>query len=446
VIHEKHAPCFPFVEVAMNILMVTNTFTPHVGGVARSVQSYCDAFRRQGHRVLVIAPQFAGAPAEETDVLRFPAVEHFHGSDFSVPLPAPVGLQRTLDAFAPDIVHSHHPFLLGDTALRTAAQRHLPILFTHHTMYERYTHYLPLDSERVRRFVMELAVGYCNLCDAVVAPSTTLADCLRLRGVQRPVEVIPTGIDPEPFAAADGMAFRRAVGIPEDAFVVGYVGRLSAEKNLGFLAQAVARFLRKHHRARFLIAGEGACKQQIEGMFSEQGLRDRLHMLGVLDRSQLAAAYRALDVFVFASQSETQGMVLAEAMAAATPVVAVAASGVRDIVRDGFNGRLLPRENLGDFVGALQGVLELSAVERLELQQGALETSREFSMARSADRMLALYQRLLQHHGKASPEQSRWGAACHRLEEEWKILSNITRALGEALSAEAELQVRENSE
>jgi hypothetical protein len=139
-------------------------------------------------------------------------------------------------------------------------------------------------------------------------------------------------------------------------------------------------------------------------------------------------------------------MVLAEAMAAATPVVAVAASGVRDIVRDGFNGRLLPRENLGDFVGALQGVLELSAVERLELQQGALETSREFSMARSADRMLALYQRLLQHHGKASPEQSRWGAACHRLEEEWKILSNITRALGEALSAEAELQVRETSE
>jgi len=146
----------------MNILMVTNTFTPHVGGVARSVQSYCDAFRQLGHKVLVIAPHFEGAPEHEPDVLRFPAIEHFHGSDFSVPLPAPVGLQSRLDDFAPDIVHSHHPFLLGDTALRAAAKRQLPMVFTHHTMYERYTHYLPIDSERVRRFAIELAVGYCN--------------------------------------------------------------------------------------------------------------------------------------------------------------------------------------------------------------------------------------------------------------------------------------------
>jgi glycosyltransferase involved in cell wall biosynthesis len=430
----------------MKILMATNTFTPHVGGVARSVQSYCDAFRRMGHGVLVIAPHFEGAPPHQPGVLRFPAIEHFHGSDFSVPLPAPVGLHRTLDDFAPDIVHSHHPFLLGDTALRTAAERDLPILFTHHTMYERYTHYLPIDSERVRRFAIGLAVGYCNLCDAVVAPSTTLAGCLRKRGVQSPIEVIPTGIDSRPFEQADGATFRRDNGIPEKAFLVGYLGRLSPEKNLAFLTGAVADFMKKHPRARFLVVGEGPAKEDIQSILKHRQLSDRLHLAGLLERQQLAAAYRAMDVFVFASQSETQGMVLAEAMTAGTPVVAVAAPGVRDIVRDGFNGRLLPKEDQGLFADALDALINFSAEEQRNLRRGALETARSFSMAHSASRMLSLYQRLIIRHGEKMPNPGRWAAARRRMEEEWKILHNITRALGGALTAESGLQPRETNE
>jgi glycosyltransferase involved in cell wall biosynthesis len=430
----------------MNILMVTNTFTPHVGGVARSVQSYSDAFRQLGHRVLVIAPHFEGAPAHEPDVLRFPAIEHFYRSDFSVPLPVPVGMRRRLDEFAPDIVHSHHPFLLGDTALRTAAQRQLPIVFTHHTMYERYTHYLPIDSERVRRFAIELAAGYCNLCDAVVAPSTTLAECLRTRGVHGPVEVIPTGIDPQPFAQADGVAFRRKLGIPEEAFLIGYLGRLSPEKNLVFLARAVAGFMKDHPGTRMLLVGEGPAKVDVQSIFSEYHLSDRLHLVGLLDRPELASAYRAMDGFVFASQSETQGMVLAEAMAAGTPVIAVAAPGVRDIVRDGHNGRLLAKQNADAFMEGLQWLLELSREDRQRLQAGALQTARDFSMSRSADRMLALYQRLIAGHSKVPSNHKRWLAARHRLEEECKILHNITHALAEALRAEPGLQPRENSE
>ncbi|ABA90095.1 UDP-glucose--1,2-diacylglycerol glucosyltransferase, putative [Syntrophotalea carbinolica DSM 2380] len=430
----------------MNILMVTNTFTPHVGGVARSVQSYCDAFRQRGHRVLVIAPHFDGVPAHEPDVLRFPAIEHFHHSDFSVPLPAPVGLHRTLDEFAPDIVHSHHPFLLGHTALRTAAQRQLPMLFTHHTMYERYTHYLPIDSERVRRFAIELAVGYCNLCDAVVAPSTTLADCLRRRGVQRPIEVIPTGIDPQPYEGADGAAFREKIGVPAETFLVGYLGRLSPEKNLGFLARSVAAFMQQHSQVRFLMVGEGPARQEVQDIFREKQLTERLHLVGLLDRAVLAAAYRAMDTFVFASQSETQGMVLAEAMTAGTPVIAVSAPGVRDIVRDGYNGYLLAKEDSELFVAALNGMLALSRADRQRLQDGALDTARDFSMSRSADRMLALYAHLIVGHGKISPHHKRWTAARNRMEEEWKILHNITHALAEALRTETGLQPRETSE
>jgi 1,2-diacylglycerol 3-alpha-glucosyltransferase len=121
----------------MNILMLTNTFTPHVGGVARSVQGFTEEFRRRGHRVLVAAPVFKNTPKDEQDVVRFPAVQYFNGSDFSLPVPAPVRLVSLLRRFHPEVVHSHHPFLLGGAALCIAAARKLPLVFTHHTMYDK---------------------------------------------------------------------------------------------------------------------------------------------------------------------------------------------------------------------------------------------------------------------------------------------------------------------
>src|SRR5512144_419241 len=123
----------------MNILMVTNTFTPYVGGVANSVASFAAEYRRQGHRVLVVAPEFRDAPGGETDVIRVPAIQRFNGSDFSLRLPVPGFLFPALDRFRPDVVHSHHPYLLGDTALRIAAVRNAPLVFTHHSMYETFT-------------------------------------------------------------------------------------------------------------------------------------------------------------------------------------------------------------------------------------------------------------------------------------------------------------------
>ncbi|MBS1220006.1 MAG: glycosyltransferase, partial [Proteobacteria bacterium] len=162
----------------MNIVMLTNTFTPHVGGVARSVESFAEEYRKRGHRVLVVAPEFSDMPLEEVDVVRVPAIQNFNASDFSVALPVPSRLAETLDDFRPDIVHSQHPFLLGMTAVRIARYRQLPLVFTHHTLYEQYTHYVPGDSPALKRFVIELATRYANLCDQVFAPSESIRDLL----------------------------------------------------------------------------------------------------------------------------------------------------------------------------------------------------------------------------------------------------------------------------
>jgi glycosyltransferase involved in cell wall biosynthesis len=430
----------------MNILMMTNTFLPHVGGVSRSVQGFTAEFRRRGHRVVIVAPIFEGIPDRETDVVRVPAVQNFNGSDFSVPVPVSGKVFSALKAFSPQVVHSHHPFLLGDTALRVAAIRDIPVVFTHHTMYEKYTHYVPGDSPRLKRFVLDLVTGYCNLCDAVIAPGETVAEEIRRRGVKVPVEVIPTGVNREVFAFGDGQAFRKRMGIPPGAFLVGHVGRLAPEKNLRFLAEAVACFLLRNQQARFFLAGEGPMKKEIERTFEAKGLADRFHSRGVMDHPELASAYQGMDVFAFASRTETQGMVVTEAMAAGTPVVAVDASGVREVVRDGENGRLLPREDLEGFVSALAWVAGLSPEERRRLGEGIGRAAEEFSMPRTAAKTLVLYESLIRGKpARKTIEPSHWTTARKLLEEEWKIVRNIAHAAGTAvLSMPKTEETREN--
>ncbi len=418
----------------MNILMLTNTFTPHVGGVARSVQGFTNAYRRLGHRVLVIAPIFEGTPATETDVVRLPAVQHFRGSDFSIPMPVPRRVVVALRSCAPQIVHSHHPFLLGDTALRVAATHDIPVVFTHHTMYEKYTHYVPGDSPRLKRFTVDLVTGYCNLCDAVIAPSETVAELLLQRGVEVPIEVIPTGVNTEIFSAGDGASFRKWAELPPDVFVVGHAGRLAPEKNPAFLAEAVARFLLLQDRAHFLVVGAGPSEPDIRKTFETYGLTSRLHMVGVLDWTALAGAYRAMDVFAFASQTETQGMVLTEAMTSGVPVVAIDAPGVREVVRDRENGRLLPYENVDTFVAALCWVASLPSDERRALECGVADTAAAFSMSRTADRALALYESLMGTKPRRKDiDTSLWTLTRRRLHEERKILGNIAHAFGDAV-------------
>jgi 1,2-diacylglycerol 3-alpha-glucosyltransferase len=420
----------------VNIVMVTNTYLPHIGGVARSIESFTREYRRRGHRVLVVAPEFPGQPDEEEDVVRIPAIQNFNGSDFSVVLPVPGILSDALDRFRPDIIHSHHPYLLGMTALRKARKREVPLIFTHHTLYERYTHYVPGNSPTMARFVIELATRYANLTDHVFAPSESVASLIRERGVTVPVSVVPTGVEMERFENGNGRAQRWRLGVPDDAFVVGHVGRLAEEKNLGFLAVAVRDFLMATANAYFLVVGRGPATEEITGTFSSSGLGDRIRVLGVLNGADLRDAYHAMDVFAFSSKSETQGMVLTEAMAAGVPVVALDASGVRELVQDGEQGRLLPEEDSQAFSAALQWVRDLPPAERIRLSSSARQRAREWSMPRTADLALSIYGSLIgQARTGAAEEPDEWHAMLERIRAEWDIVKGVAGAAGAALGS-----------
>lgn len=418
----------------MNILILTNTFTPHVGGVARSVEAFTAEYRKRGHRVLIVAPEFPNMPQDEVDVVRINAIQNFNASDFSVALPIHPQLTETIDDFGPDVVHSQHPFLLGNTAFRLARHRELPLVFTHHTLYEQYTHYVPGNSSALKRFAIELATRYANLCDQVFAPSESIRDLLLERGVSAPIAVVPTGVRLEYFARGDGNAMRKELGIPAGAFVVGHLGRLAPEKNLDFLARAVVDFISRNPRAHFLVVGTGPSEATIRDAFAISGLRAQLHIAGILHQQELAAALHAMDLFAFASTSETQGMVLTEAMAAGLPVVALDAPGVREVVRDRQNGRLLPEAIPTTFSAALQWVSALPPEQLQGLKQAALATAEAYSMPNSADKALACYEALTSRSiADADRSESGWEDVMNFINTEWDVLKNLAVASDAAM-------------
>jgi 1,2-diacylglycerol 3-alpha-glucosyltransferase len=412
--------------------MYSNTYVPHVGGVARSVNTYEEAFRRLGHNVWIVAPQFEGAMDSTEFVLRTPAVQNFNGSDFSYTIPQPGLIAELLDRVQPHVLHSHHPFLLGDAALRAAWTRRLPLVFTHHTLYEQYTRYVPLDSEALQRIAIQMATEYANLCTHVIAPSQSIADLLLKRGVTTPIRVIPTGIDLARFGSGDGAAFRREWNIAPHALVIGHVGRLGGEKNLDYLARAVGHFLAQRPAAVWLVVGSGDQDEPICETVSRLADARQIIMPGSMTGQALVDAYAAMDVFVFSSQSETQGMVLAEAMAARTPVLALDGPGVRDVVQ-AANGQLLSADATEQTFAAALAELTQDRQALQELGEAARKSVLDYDVSACAGRMLELYDELRDAWRGQDIDPAPWDRLLRRLEIEWNLLVEKTASLTAAV-------------
>ena len=246
------------------------------------------------------------------------------------------------------------------------------------------------------------------------------------------IEEIPTGVDVTFFESGQGQAFRSEHGIPSEALVLGHVGRLAPEKNLAYLGEAAIRGMAGREDVWLLIVGEGPSKTEIEKAVEEQGLSDRLVAPGTLTGRTLSDAYRAMDLFVFSSTSETQGMVLAEAMAAGVPVVALDASGCRDVVEDGVNGRLLPADAPAETFSHETLELLRNAGLMKRFKEKAYRTARSLSRETCAGRLEALYAEILAEASDNSPlyrtSLDPWDALLGGLKAEWELISRKTTA------------------
>ena len=425
----------------MKILMMTNTYLPHVGGVARSIAQFTEQYRARGHEVRIVAPEFDDMPADEEDVIRIPAIRNFNHTDFSVIQPIPHPLVAALEGFTPDIVHTHHPFLIGNIALRVAHNLEVPLVFTHHTKYEDYTHNLFLDGKIVKRFASHLATRYANLCDQVIAPSESMKKILIERGVISDIDAVSTGVSDDFFGSDTDADFRQELGIPHDAFVVGHLGRITKEKNIDVLISAAIQFINAAHkldnsqlrRYCFALFGDGPELARIGQMFDKAGLSECYFNTGVLDRVDVPKAYRTMDVFLFSSLSETQGMVLTEAMASGKPVVAIDAPGVRDVLEDTVNGRMVVQNSAEKLAEALQWIERQDAKKYQCLRDAALATARRFTMENSCTQILDIYQTQISQQPPRPESFTHWAQVLHTVESEWTLLVNTLAAARESL-------------
>jgi glycosyltransferase involved in cell wall biosynthesis len=363
-----------------------------LGGVPTAVETIRRSLDALGHQVVVVAPRMAGAGDDGRAVVRVPAVPAPTYPDFALPLPLRPALTKRLLALDLDVFHAHHPFLLGGSARRLARASRRPFVFTNHTLYDRYAHYVPLPRGMVARGAVRWSARFADTADLILTPSDFVARRLRTQGVGRPIDVIPTGVDLQQFRPGGRAAARRQLGLGPGEPTVLYVGRLDREKNLELLVDAVARVRRAG--LRFFLVGRGTQADALRRLAAARGFGDRIDFRGGVAPESLPAYYRAADAFVFASTTETQGLSVLEAMACGLPVVAVRASGIEEVVTDGVSGLLVP-EDAEAFAAAVDQILADADLAR-KLATGGREDATAFGATAIAERLVAAYRRAME--------------------------------------------------
>lgn len=334
----------------MRIAMFTNNYKPYIGGVQISIQNLASSMRKLGHTVYIFAPTYPNQEEEEY-VIRYPSLP-FSISGAPVPNILTTLFEKKVVELGIDIIHVHHPALVGNIALHLKKKYDIPVVFTYHTRYEEYMHYIKglMTLESVFGGIERYLVSFCNKCDLIVAPTDEIKNYIEDKDINDThVTVIPTGITYKAFDMDFEERYKIVRKYKKNAdYLFVTVSRLAKEKNLRFQIEGLCKLketLSKEGKTfRYMIIGDGPYRQELERLIHKAGLSEEISLLGSIDNDKLANYYAAANAFLFSSKSETQGIVILEAMAQAKPVIAVNATGVCDIVRNGVNGYLTSEE------------------------------------------------------------------------------------------------------
>lgn len=391
----------------MKILTLTDVSFPRVNGVSTSIATFLKEYRQRGHETLLIAPSYEGlevgvAASSQGDVVRIPSRRiPFDPEDRFMRGKQVLAMAASLARQSFDILHIQTPFVAHRVGVRLAARLGIPAVETYHTYFQEYFHhYVPFMPHSMSRMISQrFSRRQCDRVDAVVVPSRAMEKALEDYGVTSPIHRIPTGLRLDELSNGDGDGFRRRRGIPPARPVVLNVGRMAFEKNLDFLLKVVAKVRRTVPDILFMLAGEGPAIPHLRKQVSKLGLDDHVLFIGYLDRqSELLDCYRSANAFIFASRTETQGLVLLESMALGVPVVSTAVMGTIDILSP-KRGALVVPEDVSEFSAAVERLLTSPELQGT-LGQEAREYVDEWSAGAMAECMLDLYASLIEERSQ----------------------------------------------
>lgn len=379
----------------MRIAIFTNNYLPNPFGVAGSIESFRKEFERQGHAVYIFAPETRGYADENPNVFRYKSINlSFKNINFPIAIPFSFKINKILKDLKIDVIHSQHPNLLGWEARRWARKKKIPLIFTWHTLYDQYAHFTPLVPSSVAAWwAIRNAVSYANAADYVVTPTHSVKGIIASWGVtNKHIDAIQTGVEEEIFLDAQREETRIRYGI-DDKVVLTLVSRITEEKNILFLMNAVMDALSQNDKLAFLIKGKGSLMDDLLRIKNENSEIGKRIIFSSEDEPK-ENVFAAGDIFVYASKSETQGMVISEAMYMGLPVVAVKATGIVDLVMNKYSG-LLVEEDKQKFVTAVLKLAEDGSMRRLFSENAKRIAKENYVSSVCAKRMLDLYEKAI---------------------------------------------------
>ena len=387
-------------SVPMKILMLSDVAFPRVNGVSTSIQTFRRDLQARGHRCVLVAPAYPGhTGSDDADVLRVSSRGVPRDPEDRFMSRAAIrALRPQLRAAAFDLIHVQTPFVAHYAGVALAREFAIPVIETYHTYFEHYLHhYVPaLPASWMRALARRFTLSQCASVATVISPSRPMADALGAYGVRTPLEILPTGLDASRFGVADGARFRARHGIALQRPMALFVGRVAHEKNIDFLLSMFVQVRATRSDALLVIAGEGPAREHCEQLAIRLGIQSSVRFIGNLQRdSELLDCYRAADVFVFASRTETQGLVLLEALAQGTPVVSTAVMGTADVLA-GTHGTVVVDEHEDRIAAGVLCVLA-DAEKRAELSVAATLDAARWSSAAMAGRLIRLYRRVIEN-------------------------------------------------
>lgn len=377
----------------MNIGIFTDAYTPQINGVSLTVKELEESLRELGHKVYVIAPSYPSFKDEKDNILRifsFRLLKEPH-IRFALPLPTK-GFIRSI-SLKFDIIHGFGGGPITFLGLLLSRLRKKPYVYTHNTRWQEYSHYILSGKIITAKMIEKLNAVFCNWCDHVVAPTEPIKKEITGFGVKRPVTVITNGVDTNVFGKRKKGFLRRKTGIGKEEKILLYVGRLSKEKSIDIVLKAFKLISDEEKQAKLVIVGDGPQRRELEDLAKSLAITQNVFFTGYVLPSERANVYADGDIFLFASRTETQGMVILEALASALPVVVVSDPVFLNIVKDGDNG-LVVGNSYQEFAKAVLFLLRNSDY-RNRLSQNALETAKEFSLGKVALKFESLYKQII---------------------------------------------------
>jgi glycosyltransferase involved in cell wall biosynthesis len=383
----------------MRILKLSDVFFPRVNGVSTSIKTFMDGLSSLGHDCILATPEYTISPEipDSNKIIRLPArVVPFDPEDRLLKWRA---FQRWIESIQLnefDVLHIHTPFTAHYGGVKLGRRLRIPVVETYHTYFEHYLHhYAPFAPAWLTKpLARKLSVSQCHQVDAVISPSPQMAVALRNYGVKTSISVIPTGLPPDAFEFGDRNAFRFRYGIPLARPVALFVGRVAHEKNIDFLLEMCSHLKGLNPDVLLIIAGEGPAEGHLRLRTQSLGLNDHVMFIGYLDRKNgLRDCYRGADVFVFASRTETQGLVLLEALAQGLPVVSTAVMGTADVLQD-VKGAIVSPENPNIFAALVADTLE-RADRRGSLANAAVIDAQRWASAIMVGRLVSFYEEVI---------------------------------------------------